>query len=135
MKHPSWLIALNVVLALLFVVAAGLQYNDPDPARWIALYGGAAVATVLALHTRRGWLLAGAVGAIGAVWGGLLWADILGQVVFSDMWRKMSEKGGKVEVLREAGGLTLVVTWLSVTSLLGWNRARATAAEVAKAGR
>lgn len=27
--------------------------------------------------------------------------------MFSDFWRKMSEKAGKVEEMREAGGLTI----------------------------
>ncbi|HEX2534724.1 MAG TPA: transmembrane 220 family protein [Chitinophagaceae bacterium] len=29
----------NLVLVILFVVAAALQYNDPDPYVWIPLYG------------------------------------------------------------------------------------------------
>lgn len=121
---PRWLVVLDLMFAGLFVVAAALQYNDPDPVRWMALYGGAAVSTVLALHTRRGWLLAGAVGLVAAVWGGLLWVEVIGRVIPSDLWRKMSEKGGAVEELREAGGLTIVCTWLSVSSLVGWRRAR-----------
>ncbi len=125
MKPPRWLVALNLLFALLFVVAAGLQHNDPDPLRWIATYLAGAVATVLAIHTRRGWLAAGAVGLLAAVWGGVLWANVIGQVVFTDLWRKMSEQGGRVEILREAGGLAILCTWLSVTSLVGWQRARA----------
>jgi hypothetical protein len=124
-KNPGWLVALNVVFALLFVVSAGLQYNDPDPVRWAALYGGAAVTTVLALHTRSGWIAAAVVGVVAAVWGGWLWHLVIGHVLFSDFWRKMSEKGGKVEEMREAGGLTIVCTWLSVSSLLGWRASRA----------
>lgn len=122
---PRWLVALNSLFAALFVVAVGLQYNDPDPIRWMALYGGAAIATVLAFHSRSGWLLAGLVGVVAAIWGGWLWSQVLGRVVPSDLWLKMSEKGGAVEVLREAGGLTIVCTWLSVSSLIGWRRARA----------
>jgi hypothetical protein len=123
-KLPGWLVATNLLFALLFVISAGLQYNDPDPVRWAALYGAAAVATVLALHTGRGWLAAGAVGVVAAVWGGWLWHEVIGHVLFSDFWRKMSEKGGKVEVMREAGGLTIMCTWLSVSSLVGWQRSR-----------
>ena len=34
---------LNLVLAILFVVFAFLQINDPDPVLWILIYGGMAV--------------------------------------------------------------------------------------------
>jgi len=124
-KHPGWLIALNVLFALLFLVSAGLQYNDPDPLRWVALYGGAAVVTVLALHTRRGWIGTLAVGAIAALWAAWLWQGLVGYVELSDLWLKMSEKGGKVEEMREAGGLSIVVGWLAVASRAGWRAAPA----------
>ncbi len=30
--------ALNIILAVLFVVCAALQYNDPDPYIWVPIY-------------------------------------------------------------------------------------------------
>lgn len=124
MKHSGVLVALNAVFAALFVISAGLQYNDPDPLRWIALYGGAAVATVAALHRRGGWVAAVVVGLIAAVWGATLWHSVAGNVAASDIYRKMSEKGGKVEEMREAGGLSIVAAWLAVSSLAGWRASR-----------
>ena len=38
----------NLLLAVLFVVFAFLQINDPDPAIWILIYGVMAVTCVLA---------------------------------------------------------------------------------------
>ena len=38
----------NLLLAVLFVVFAFLQINDPDPALWILIYGVMAVTCVLA---------------------------------------------------------------------------------------
>ena len=38
----------NLLLAVLFVVFAFLQINDPDPAIWILIYGITAVTCVLA---------------------------------------------------------------------------------------
>ena len=35
------------LFAVLFLVSAGLQYNDPDPYLWYLIYGVAAVASVL----------------------------------------------------------------------------------------
>lgn len=124
MKHPGILVAANVLFAAMFVLSAGLQYNDPDPAAWIAIYGGAAVATLAALHLRGGWVTAVAVGLVAAAWAGWLWSSVAGQVEATDLWRKMSEKGGKVEELREAGGLTIVAVWLAVSARAGWRRSR-----------
>ena len=90
----------------------------------MALYGAGAVTTIAALHVRRGWRAALVVAAVAAVWAAIVWSGVIGQVAASDLWRKMSEKGGKVEDYREAGGLTIVAGWLLVIGLLGRRRAR-----------
>ena len=43
---------LNLLLAVLFLVFAFVQINDPDPALWILIYGLMAVACVLAAFGR-----------------------------------------------------------------------------------
>ncbi len=40
--------AVNLILAVLFVVFAFVQINDPDPVIWILIYGAMAVSCVLA---------------------------------------------------------------------------------------
>jgi hypothetical protein len=40
--------AVNLFLALMFIAFAVVQFNDPDPLVWIAIYGGMAVICVLA---------------------------------------------------------------------------------------
>ncbi|KAB2910360.1 MAG: hypothetical protein F9K40_02775, partial [Kofleriaceae bacterium] len=96
-KHPGILVAANVLFAALFLLSAGLQYNDPDPGIWIAIYVAAAVATLAALHVRGGWVAATVVALVCAAWAGWLWYSVAGHVEATDFWRKMSEKGGKVE--------------------------------------
>jgi hypothetical protein len=118
-RRSPWLVGANLAFAALFAVSAALQYNDPDPVGWIALYAGAAAAAVAALHARGGWRAALLVAAVAAGWAAILWSDVLGRVEATDLWRKMSEKGGKVEEYREAGGLTIVAGWLALVGLLG----------------
>ena len=115
----SWFTAANLAASALFVVAAALQYNDPDPLRWITLYGGAAAAAIAARHVRGGWRAALLVAAVAASWAALVWSDVVGRVEATDLWRKMSEQGGAVEQYREAGGLTLVAAWLLAIGLAG----------------
>jgi hypothetical protein len=42
----------NIVFAILFVVCAALQYNDPDPILWMPIYLYAAVLCFLAFRGR-----------------------------------------------------------------------------------
>ncbi len=51
-----------------------------------------------------------------AAWAAVLVTGIWGKVGLSDVWLKMSEKGGAVEEEREAGGLLIVAIGLA----LGW---------------
>ena len=39
---------LNGLMAVLFAVAVVVQFNDPDPLRWVAVYGAALTVSALA---------------------------------------------------------------------------------------
>jgi hypothetical protein len=63
---------LTALMALYFLCAVGVQYNDPDPLRWMAIYGAAALACVLALVRRlRRWVPVG-VALVAAAWAATL---------------------------------------------------------------
>ena len=106
------LIACNWLMAALFAVSAALQYNDPDPLPWIAIYAAAAVACVLWGLRRTVWPLAAAVTLIALGWAAALLPDVLGHIGLGDLFLRMDEKGGRVEIGREIGGLTIVVAWM-----------------------
>jgi hypothetical protein len=105
---PRWFVAVCWALAALFSLSAGLQVNDPDPAGWFAIYMAAALAVGLLPGHRATAPIAIAVGLIAAAWGAYLGKQVFGQIGVSDLWLKMSEKGGAVEVGREAAGLAIV---------------------------
>ncbi|MFY0252514.1 transmembrane 220 family protein [Chitinophaga sp. 30R24] len=52
---------LNIVLCLMFILFAGLQYNDPDPYVWMPIYLYAALFCWLAAKRKfyRKWYVAG----------------------------------------------------------------------------
>ncbi|MCF3649854.1 transmembrane 220 family protein [Synoicihabitans lomoniglobus] len=56
------------IMAVLFLLSAGVQYNDPAPAPWIALYLAAATATGLAARGKPVRWLGWALIAVCAVW-------------------------------------------------------------------
>lgn len=63
--------AIALIFALLFIVAAVLQYNDPDTLLWVIFYGVAAAACLLFLFDRFQpilGLILGVVYLAGAFW-------------------------------------------------------------------
>ncbi len=117
-EAPGWFRGTAYVMAALYAVSVALQYNDPDPIRWMLIYGAAAVASALLPHRRWAPALALATAAVAVAWAAVLVPEIWGRVGFTDLWRKMSEKGGAVEVERETGGLIIVTGWLVLGALL-----------------
>jgi hypothetical protein len=124
-KRSFAFVAASWVFAVLFAVCVLLQLNDPDPMVWMSMYGAAALSSAAVPHWRRGWVVAALVAVVAAVWGAALWSVVAGTVETSDLWRKMSEKGGRVEEMREAGGLTIVALWLGVAAGIGRRRTAA----------
>ena len=124
MKPVSrWFVAICWTLATLFALSVGLQVNDPDPVRWMLIYGVAGIA-IGTLPARRVIAFAAiAIGLFAAGWAAYLGQQVFGVIQLSDLWLKMSEKGGAVEVGREAGGLAIVAA-----GLLGCGAFRATRA-------
>ncbi|HUS29225.1 MAG TPA: transmembrane 220 family protein [Kofleriaceae bacterium] len=109
---PRWFLALCWAMAVLFSLCVGLQANDPDPARWMALYGAAALACAVLPARRFVAIGAAVIGLIAAAWGAYLAHQVIDVLSFSDLFMKMDEKGGAVEVGREAGGLAIVAAMM-----------------------
>lgn len=120
---PTWFRALCYLMAALFAVCVVLQYNDPDPIRWMAIYGGGMIISAALPSTRRVAVIGVLLGLGVAVWALFLLADVWGKVAVSDIVNKMSEKGGAVEVEREFGGLAIEAVWLLIASAYRGRRA------------
>jgi len=105
-KLPCW------VMVPLFATCVALQYNDPDPIRWMLIYGAAMVISAVLPAKRDAAKIGLIVAAICLVWAAVLILGIYDKVTFSDVFLKMSEKGGAVEEEREAGGLLIEGVWL-----------------------
>lgn len=106
---------LDLTMALLFAFAAALQYNDPDPIRWMAIYGAACVLSLLSAFVRR--ILPATVltvGLVAVVWAA--WIALGGPAVseYRHMFDAWEMKSPSVETAREASGLILVAAWMAV---------------------
>ena len=104
----------SVLMAGLFFFAAALQYNDPDPIRWAAIYLSAVVACGLYFVGRLPWYVPAVIGLIALVWAGTLAPHVWGQVSFSQMFETWKMTNPVVEEAREMCGLLIVAFWMAV---------------------
>ena len=105
----AMVIMLGALYALLFAYSALVQLNDPDPVRWFALYGSAALlsaATVFASVPPVAFL---GLACVAGLWAATLAPGVLSLAAFTG-----------TEEERELGGLLLVV----LASLVLRSRAR-----------
>ncbi len=109
---PGWFRYASWLMAALFAICVALQYNDPDPIRWMLIYGAAMIVSAVLPAKRGAWPIGVLVGAAALVWAIVLTMHVWGIIHLDDLWKKMSEKGGAVEEGREAGGMWIEAVWL-----------------------
>lgn len=116
----GWRIA-DAVFLVMFAFGVAVQFNDPDPLRWILIYGLAATACVLSLRGSLRPFLPTAVGGLSLLWALSLAPRTIGRVPFGDMFGAFEMKNVGIEESREMYGLLLIAIWMAVVA---W-RARA----------
>ena len=104
----------NAVMMAVFLVSVALQYNDPDPIRWMAIYGSAAIACLLAGRGRRPWLLPAVVGLVALIWAGAMAPYVIPELRFADLMKTMKAATPAIEESREMLGLLIVASWMAV---------------------
>jgi transmembrane protein TMEM220 len=117
--------ALSILVGLMFLAFAAVQYNDPDPVQWMAVYGVAAVLSLLtAFGVRYPWLLPVLHGLVAAVWAVAILTGLWGKHVdFSQVFATIRMVDSSVEETREDLGLLIVVVWMMALAWYGRRRA------------
>jgi len=93
---------LGGVFALLFLFSAVLQYNDPDPLLWMAIYGVAALVTLGFVFNKVSYKVPALVGLLGVI--GFFF-------IFPDKFEGFAIGKGdikNIEEAREAFGLLII---------------------------
>jgi hypothetical protein len=114
---------LSAAFALLFAFGAAVQWNDPDPLRWMAAY--LAVSTLcVAAATGRVWIAPSAlVFATLVVWLAV-WSPAM-QHTSLEALQSFGMSGAEAEEeVREAWGLALLVVWTGVLLVTALRRSR-----------
>jgi hypothetical protein len=109
-------------MAALFLVAVAVQYNDPDPLRWIALYGAAVIASLLSTFNRLHVAVPLIIGGVGLAWALLLAPGVIGKVSFGELFETVKMHSAAIEQGREMGGLLIVAAWMAVLVVLSLRR-------------
>lgn len=101
---------------VLFVACAALQYNDPDPIRWVILYGAAAIACGFATRQRANWLLPASVGLAALGWAAM-YLPAVGGMAFGHLFETMKAGTPAIEESREVLGLLIVAGWMAILTV------------------
>ena len=100
-------------MAIVFIVMAGVQYNDPDPLRWMAIYGMAALAALLFTFDKLHIAIPVVIGVVAISWALLLAPDVIGKVSVGELFQSVQMQGQAVENGREMGGLLIVAACMA----------------------
>ena len=107
---------IDLLLAAFLAGCAAVQYNDPDPLLWIALYGAGSVLLVLAAAGwRRRWAVLVVLGAYAVVGATLLpgFVDWLLHYPGSDLTAPMAADRPHIEESRELVGLLIAAAFVA----------------------
>ena len=108
----------NILMALVFLMAVVVQYNDPDPIQWMAIYGAAFVISVIVWRQGRVHPAAPLlVGAAALVWSLSIVLGGPGGTNYLHMFDAWEMRSVNVEQAREATGLLIVAAWMAVLAV------------------
>lgn len=102
---------LGGVFAILFLSSAVLQYNDPDPLLWIAIYGIATLVTLGFLFNKVSFVVPALVGLLGV--GGFF-------LIFPEKFEGFTIGNGdtkNIEEAREAFGLLIIALMMFIFAI------------------
>ena len=81
MTRHVWTAA-NALMLLMFAFSAIVQFNDPDPSRWIAIYAAATLVCGFELGRRVKPMLAALISAAALAWAASIAPRVIGKVRF-----------------------------------------------------
>lgn len=104
----------SALLASFGLWAAWVQGNDPDPARWIAMYLSLAIVATLGVLGRPAPRLALLLAVVALAWAAAIVPELIGRWRPSDLGASMTTARPEVEYGRELGGLLIIAVYALV---------------------
>lgn len=103
--------ALNGLMAIVFLLSAGAQHNDPDAGLWIIVYSLALFFCLLYILQKLQWWLPLILSVITLIWAVVV-AGSLTDIPFGEIFSSMNMGSIGVEEAREVGGLLIIGLWM-----------------------
>ena len=116
-----WTVA-NAVMLVAFVLSVIVQFNDPDPVLWAAIYAVAAVVCWLEIRRRTNPWFPAIIAAASLAWAATLAPRVIGKVPFGAMFDEFEMADIGVEESREMYGLVLIALWMIAVASAAWRR-------------
>ena len=114
--HQTMKKTISIIVFIVFILFAAVQYNDPDALRWIAIYGYVSLAALGAYFGRvpRWAIYAGMLVCL--IWMGTLFKDFIHwiQMGMPSIVDEMHTTKPHIELVREFLGLLLAMIGLWV---------------------
>ena len=120
MRH-LWTIA-NVVMLHAFVFSVIVQFNDPDPVLWAAIYAAAAVVCLIELPRRTHPAIPAVLAGVGLAWAATIAPRVVGKVPFSAMFAEFEMANTGIEESREMYGLVFIALWMIAIAIAASRR-------------
>jgi predicted membrane protein len=105
----------NYFFIIVFLLCVAVQYNDPDPVRWMIIYGAAALCSILYAARKLKVYLSVATAVAALAWIFLILPEVWGKAIaWHHVFATIHMISPEVEFVREMGGLLIVVCWMTV---------------------
>ena len=120
MKARLWTTA-NGIMLLLFLFSGIVQFNDPDPLPWLAIYLAAATVCGLEIRRRTPVWAPFALAIASLFWSASI-AMRAHDVPISALFAEWEMRNLRVEEAREMYGLVIVGSWMIAVAGARWAR-------------
>jgi len=121
MRRHLWTAA-NAAMLLAFVMSVIVQFNDPDPLLWAAIYTVAAVVCAVELRRRTNPLVPALIATVALIWAATIAPRVLGTVPFGAMFAEFEMANTGIEESREMYGLAFIAGWMIAVAIAAWRR-------------
>lgn len=125
MKAKLWTAA-NAIMLVMFLFSAAVQYNDPDPFVWMAIYIAGAIVCVVEIRRRTPPGLPATLALIALGWSATI-AYRARDVPISALFAEWEMRNLRVEEAREMYGLLILGLWMIVIVAVRHRRSPTTA--------
>jgi hypothetical protein len=103
----------NYVMIPLFLMCVVVQYNDPDPIRWMTIYGAALICCILFAYRKLPKWLPLVVAAVALIWAITIPPSFWGKMIpMDEVFSMIHMIHPGVEEVREMLGLLIVAAWM-----------------------